>query len=441
MDDDINLSKVLAHQLRRHDYDVFTAPDGKKGLEIFHQKKPEVVLSDIQMPGLSGIDVLRAVRKESSDTIIILITAYGSVENAVEACRLGADDYITKPFGQEQLLFVMEKALQLRRLQQENSRLRLELQSRYTFGNMIAHSTAMEEVLRMAGRVAASDASVLLLGESGTGKELLARAIHFNSPRKEQPFITVNSPAIPDNLIESELFGHVKGAFTGALRDRAGKFELADKGTIFLDEIGDLQESVQAKLLRVLQEMEFERLGESRPIKVDVRVIAATNQDLQKLMAENRFREDLYYRLSVVPLQIPPLRKRRQDIPYLAEHFLKKYGGDAPKPLSGKALEILENYSWPGNVRELENIIERALVLTEGNEIGPESLPQHLQQPRHTSPADSADAGVLQPLPELEKQAIRAALKESGGNQSRAARLLKIPRHVLLYKMKKLEMD
>jgi DNA-binding NtrC family response regulator len=440
IDDDINLCQVISYQLKKMGYEVDVANSGSEGLKAYKKGSYDIVLTDIQMPDISGIQVLQEIRKQNKDVVIILITAYGSVENALEACRMGADDYITKPFGQEQLLFVIEKAVRLRKLQTENRNLREELSQKFRFENMVVTSPAMETVVQMAGKVAQSDATVLLLGESGTGKELLARAIHYHSPRSARPLITVNCPSIPDNLLESELFGHVRGAFTGAIKDRKGKFELADGGTLFLDEIGDLREDVQAKLLRVLQEHEFERLGESTPIQVDVRLIAATNKDIQKLVSEGRFREDLYYRLSVVPITIPPLRERKEDIPYLVEFFVERYQKDKKITVDPVVLEILKRYNWPGNVRELENVIERALVLSNEPKISVENLPAHLTEPasmaQHKSEKDLYSDLTLD---NLERRAIRMALQRTGGNQTKAAQLLNIPRHVLLYRIKKLD--
>jgi len=442
IDDDINLAKVIGYQLRKNGFEVVTSNSGRDGLRIFNEQKFDIVITDIQMPGITGIDLLGEVRRQDKDVVVIIITAYGSIENAIEACRLGADDYLTKPFGQEQLMFVIEKVLRLRELQQENSQLRRQLQGKYRFENMIARSSKMEDVMRFAGQVAQSNATVLILGESGTGKELIAKAIHFNSPRKDKPFVTVNCPSIPDNLMESELFGHVKGAFTGAIRDRKGKFELADGGTIFLDEIGDLKEDVQAKLLRVLQEREIERLGESHPIKVEVRVVAATNKDLDKLVRKGNFREDLYYRLSVVPITIPPLRERKEDIPYLVEFFIQKYGEGRSLEVDPAIFPALQNYDWPGNVRELENAVERALALSQDDAISSVSLPTQIftsDKNADEMNLNISDADLS--MEKFEKKLIVEALNRSGGNRSEAARLLKIPRHVLSYRLKKYGMN
>ena len=439
IDDDLNLGKVIGYQLQQEGYQVDTALSGQEGLKLFKRNSYDVVISDIQMPDMNGIEVLQEVRRLDKQVVFLLITAYGSVENAVEACRIGADDYLTKPFGKEQLLFALQKAIRLRKLQMENRFLKEELTDKFTFKNMIAESGAMQEILRITHRVANSDASVLILGESGTGKELIARAIHYNSPRKDKPFVVINCPSIPANLLESELFGHVKGSFTGAIKDRMGKFEQADGGTIFLDEIGDLHEDLQAKLLRVLQEQEFERIGSEQPVKVDVRVIAATHQDLRQLIKEKKFREDLYYRLSVVPIQLPPLRERKEDIPFLVDFFLKKYGRGRKYSLEPAALQALMHYSWPGNVRELENLIERLVTLAEGDRITLKDIPEFIT---HSETGEAVFGIQIPPegigLDEIEKKVIEKVLQMTAGNQSEAARLLKIPRHVLLYRMKKL---
>jgi two-component system NtrC family response regulator len=438
IDDDINLSKVLSYQLQKGGDEVIVANSGNEGVQQFAANEFDIVITDIQMPDLNGIQVLQEIRRRNRQVVVIIITAHGTIDNAIEACRLGADDYLTKPFGKEQLRFVIEKALKLRQLQQENSQLRQELVRQYRFDNMVAHSARMEAVMQMAGQVAASDATVLILGESGTGKELVARAIHYNSPRKDKPLVTVNCPSIPDNLLESELFGHVRGAFTGAIKDRKGKFEIADGGTIFLDEIGDLRSDVQAKLLRVLQEHEIERLGDSKTRKIDVRVIAATNKNLEEMVKTGSFREDLYYRLSVVPIHIPPLRERKEEIPYLVDFFINRYAGDRTFRVTAEALAALQTYDWPGNVRELENVIERAVVLATDDDITLDSLPPSF---RSQSTAKQTDNANPSSLPEIEKRAILEALEKTGGNRSKAARMLQIPRHVLLYRLRKYGID
>ena len=443
IDDDVNLGKVIAHQLGKSGYTVDTAINGRDGLKLFAKSDYDVLISDIQMPDISGIDVLEAVRKTDGRVVIILITAYGSVNSAIDACKLGADDYITKPFGREQLLFTVEKNLRLRQLETENETLKDDLQDKFQFDNMIAGSGAMQQVLKITHKVAQSSANVMILGESGTGKELIAKAIHYNSARKDKPLITINCPSIPGNLLESELFGHVKGAFTGALKDRKGKFELADGGTIFLDEIGDLHEDLQAKLLRFLQEREFERIGGDKIIKVDVRLIAATNQDLPQLIKEKKFREDLYYRLSVIPIQLPPLRGRKEDIPFLIDFFVMRYGGGKNYKVDPKVIKALMNYSWPGNVRELENVIERVVTLASDDKIIMDDLPAYLTATESTLEISGFSIQIPEEgiaLDVIEKNIIEMVLNKVNGNQSEAARLLKIPRHVLLYRMKKFGM-
>jgi two-component system NtrC family response regulator len=439
IDDDESLSKVISYQLKQMDFEVTTAVDGNSGLTLFKQGAYDIVITDLQLPGMSGMELLASIRRLDKNVIIIIITAYGTVDNAVEASRLGADDYLTKPFGKETLRFVIEKAVQLRKLQLENVQLRGELYQKYDFGNLIGRSSAMEDVLKLTGRVAESGATILIQGESGTGKELIARAVHYNSPRKERSLITVNCPSVPENLIESELFGHVKGAFTGASKDRIGKFQMADQGTIFLDEIGDLKEDLQARLLRVLQEKEIERIGDSIPINIDVRVVAATNKNLEQLVKDGKFREDLYYRLNVVTIIIPPLRDRKDDIPFLVDHFIKKYGKEKQYTITDEAMKILHEYYWPGNVRELENCIERAIVVSTEPVITPALLPPNVKhiapkKPHSTIPADEANLT----LDEIERKAITNALDKAGGNQTKAAKFLDIPRHVLIYRMKKL---
>lgn len=440
IDDDESLLQVTAHQLRQGGYEVATALTGEEGLEKFKAGTFEAVITDLALPKMNGIDVLKEVRRLNKDAVVIIITAFGTIENAIEACALGADDYVTKPFSREQLRFVLEKALRLRNLKAENLRLKSELLEKYDFGSIVAKSGEMREVLKLVGRVAESDATVLILGESGTGKELVARAIHYNSPRQDQPFITVNCPSIPDNLLESELFGHVKGAYTGATKDRRGKFEQANGGTILLDEIGDLKPELQAKLLRVLQEKEIERVGGEKPIKLDIRILAATNQDLEARVKAGTYREDLYYRLTVVPIKVPPLRARKDEIPYLVDHFLHKYARGRRLQISDRATEILMAYDWPGNVRELENAVERAAILTADEIITPEVLPSQVRPQTEEAVAGNIiripDEGLA--LDEIERRSIQIALEKTNGNQTQAAKFLQIPRHILLYRMRKL---
>ncbi|MFQ5627913.1 MAG: sigma-54-dependent transcriptional regulator [bacterium] len=439
IDDDPSLLRVLDHQLTQAGYQVVTAKNLAEGTKAFENGNFDLVLSDLSMPDGTGIDLLNTVRQLSANVGFIIITAYGTVDNALEACRKGADDYLTKPFSREQLLFTIEKSLRTRSLVSENVQLHSELLKKFNFSAIIARSQPMHEVLKLVAKVAGTESTALILGESGTGKELIAQAIHYNSPRKKKPLITVNCPSIPDHLIESELFGHVKGAFTGAMRDHKGKFELAEGGSLFLDEIGDLKQELQAKLLRVLQQREIERVGGEKPIKVDVRIIAATNRNLEKFVQEGAFREDLYYRLSVFPILLPPLRSRKQDGPHLIQHFLSKSTLGRNLRIHPDALDLLLSYDWPGNVRELENVIERAAILAENNFITPENLPKLRTEAEISyTPYQPANEEDTTSLMEVEKKAIIAALEKTEGNQTAAAKALKIPRHVLIYRMKKL---
>ena len=325
VDDDESLSRIIEYQLKEEGYRVIVSNDGPTGLARVKEEKIALAIIDLQMPGMGGMDTLKEARKIDRDLVMIMITAYGTIETAVAAMKLGAYDYITKPFNKDELKMAVAKALEMRRLRSENVHLRQELKEKYGFRNIIGASPKMQEVYNLVSQVAESDISVLILGETGTGKELIARAIHYNSPRRNSPFVILNCAAIPDELLESELFGHVKGAFTGAIRDKAGKFEAADTGTIFLDEIGELKGGLQAKLLRVLQDQEFDKVGGTKPIKVDTRIVSATNKDLEAEAREGQFREDLYYRLNVVSIKLPPLRERREDVPLLTNHFLKKH--------------------------------------------------------------------------------------------------------------------
>jgi two-component system NtrC family response regulator len=440
VDDDESLLRVLEHQLLKEEYTVTACADSSRALDEFEQGQYDVVVSDIQMPGLSGLDLLKVVKQKSEETVVILITAYGTIRDAVEAVRMGAADYLTKPFEKEELLLVITRSLKTKDLERENVELRSQLTERFSFDGMIGRSAKLDEVFRLVSKVAPKDTTVLILGESGTGKELLARAIHYASRRAKEPFVTVNCSAIPENLVESELFGHVRGAFTGAIRDKKGRFEAADGGTIFLDEIGDLRPELQGKLLRVLQEMEFERVGSNQTLKADVRVIAATNKDIAAAVGRGEFRDDLYYRLSVVPIVVPPLRDRKDDIPLLVDHFLKKFSKEKGVGISQQALESLTEYDWPGNVRELENVIERAVVLSDGARIGWKDLPDFVKSGRTKSSSPESPHGDVS-LVEVERAAIVSALEKTGWNQTRAARLLKVPRHVLIYRMKKMGIE
>ena len=438
IDDDDSLRRVMEFSLTEAGHTVQTAASGEDGLRLFEKGTFDAVITDITMPGMSGMEVLAKVRQSVPTIPVIVITAYGTIESAVEAMKQGAFDYITKPFNRDELRLTLEKAIKMRRLEKENVELRAEVTDRYCFESIIGSSEKMKEVLDLAGRVAASDASLLITGESGTGKELLAKGVHFNSRRANGPFVAVNCAAIPEALIESELFGHVKGSFTGAVRDKEGKFELADGGTLFLDEIGDLRIDLQAKILRALQERAVDRVGGNKPVSVDVRVIAATNKDIERAVKEGAFREDLYYRLNVITLFIPPLRDRKEDIPVLAGHFLKKFNTGADVRMDASALSALTAYGWPGNVRELENVIERASVLKRGSLITREELPAKLKKEKmgvEDLILNIPEQGIS--LEELEKKLIIKALDKHKGNQTRAAEFLGITRPTLIYRMEK----
>src|SRR5580704_17951988 len=360
------MRRLLELDLNEAGYQTFSAPDAEKGLDLLRREQVDLVITDLKLPGSSGLEFLQAAKRINGGLPVIVMTAYGTVETAVEAMKAGASDYVLKPFALAEMRLVVQKELDVRRLREENRNLREALGRRYDFPNIVAKSARMQEVLALAERVAATPSTVLVGGESGVGKDLIARLIHQRSSRASGPFVKINSTAIPENLLESELFGYERGAFTGAVTSKPGKFELADKGTLFLDEIGDVPPATQVKLLRVLQEREFERLGGTRTIKVDVRLIAATNRDLRAALEQGTFREDLYYRLNVVPIDIAPLRERKEDIPDLASLFISQFSGESGKPVEGitpEAMQILVNYHWPGNVRELQNIVERACAL------------------------------------------------------------------------------
>jgi DNA-binding NtrC family response regulator len=435
VDDDSSIRKVLGFILEESGYEVRSAASGGEALGAIAKEPPDLVLTDIKMPGMDGIALLKQIRQIDDAIIVIVLTAFGSVETAVEAMKNGAADYLTKPISRDELTLTVEKTLRMRALEEENVSLRESIGERFDFANIVGLSPAMSAVFDLVRKVAATDASVLITGESGTGKELVARAIHFNGPRRSARLVTVNCAAIPGDLLESELFGHVRGAFTGAIRNKDGKFHLAHRGTIFLDEIGSLPHPLQAKLLRAVQEKEVQRVGAEETDTVDVRVIAATNRALPELIRRGEFREDLFYRLNVVPLTIPPLRKRTSDIPLLVSHFAARFGGARRVVFPPEAIEILEAYPWPGNVRELENFCERIMLLTSGDRIGAADVKNQIE----AMAKEQGPPVPLEPLtlPEVERRAVVDALERSGWNQSGAARRLGVPRHVLLYRMKK----
>jgi two-component system, NtrC family, response regulator len=445
VDDEVNYLTVMETLLGEAGYEVLTAPSAIEAVKIAGAADLDLVLTDMKMPKMTGIELLEKLQQANPDLPVIIMTAFGTVEKAVSAMKKGAFDYILKPFKNEEILVTIAKALEHRRLILANRRLNQELDKKYGFPNIVGESRVMEEILALVKRVAASRATVLITGESGTGKELIARAIHQCSNRAAKSFISVNCAALTETLLESELFGHERGAFTNAVAMRKGRFELADGGTLFMDEVAEMSQGLQVKLLRVLQEMEFERVGGVRTIKVDVRVVAASNRDLREEVEAGRFREDLFYRLNVVHLHLPPLRERQEDIPLLAAHFIKKYVQENLRDktrITPEALKVLIQYAWPGNIRELENVMERAVILCSNNVISPQDLPAELAPTAAESQLDVDRFIPLNtPLPEaldaIEEQMIRRALEKSGQVQVRAAELLGITKSLLQYKLKK----
>jgi len=438
IDDEATQVSTLAGFLRKKGYRVEEALSGTDGIDIVRQKVIDLVLTDFKMPDKSGLEVLREIKAINPEVGVVMMTAYGSIESATEAMKQGASDYLTKPIDLDQLEVIVAKALERKRLLSENKRLREQLAEKYRFVEIQSQSPQMEEVLNRAGRVAASNATVLIRGESGTGKELIARAIHAASPRSSGPFVAVNCAALSEGLLESELFGHEKGAFTGAIRQKRGRFELADGGTLFIDEVGDIPLPVQVKLLRAIQEQSFERVGGTETLRVDVRIVAATNRNLEQMLKEGTFRDDLYYRLNVVSIHIPPLRDRRLDIPLLVDHFLKKYAAENHKPITGvsrEAMDLLMKYDYPGNVRELENIIEQAVVLGRDELITTEDLPLSVRGMQ--SEEDFSRGSFEERVAAFEKHLIRDALERANGVQTRAAELLGMTERHLRYKLKK----
>jgi two-component system NtrC family response regulator len=439
IDDDTSLRRVLEYNLQEAGYQVVAAAGGEEGLRLFSEESPALVITDMKMPGMDGLQVLKAVKERSPETLVMIITAFGTVDIAVEAMKLGAYDYITKPFNRDELRLTVGKALQFTGLAAENKRLRSQLSDRSDFRTIVGASRQMERVFDVVRKVADSEAAVLITGESGTGKELVARSIHAHSGRRDAPFVAINCAAIPRDLLESELFGHVKGAFTGAVKDKTGRFQLAEGGTLFLDEVGELPLELQPKLLRALQEKVVEPVGGTMAHKLDVRLVAATNLDMEKALAEGTFREDLYYRLSVIPIHLPPLRERPDDIPLLLRYFCAKHGNPQVGFDRG-ALDMLVKYGWPGNVRELENTVERLLIMRNSDTIAPEDLPDKI---RSGIGAPSGTSAVINLPPEgysleqLEREVVVAALERSNWNQTAAARFLRIPRHTLIYRMEK----
>ena len=463
VEDDRVARVPLRDDIAEAGYDVDEAGSAEEALELLGKKGYDVVVTDLRMPGMDGIELLERIKAESPDTEVIVITAYGTVRTAVRAMKLGAYEYLTKPFDNEELLLLLERIRRMKEVMEENVRLRRRLEERYRLEDMVGKGHKMQEVFRLIRTVASSDSTVLLQGETGTGKELAAHAIHELSPRRNGPFVKVSCAALSRELLESELFGHVKGAFTSAVKDKPGKFELADGGTIFLDEVDDIPLELQVKLLRVLQEREFERVGGTRTIRVDVRVIAATKVDLLERVRRGLFREDLYYRLNVVPIRLPPLRERKEDVPLLMEHFLRKLGAEGRIEMTPEAMKLLMDYDWPGNVRELENLVERLVVVGAGPKVGPEDLPPEIRSPAPKEKGPSleevlrrqeelermirmlgsseprlGDASFEEIVEAKERELITEALRRTGGNKTRAAELLGMKLSTFRDKMKRL---
>jgi two-component system NtrC family response regulator len=441
VDDDENLRWVLQTQLEDMGYVVSTAPDGNQALAAIEKEPPALVLTDLRMPGLSDMELLDKIHSEYPEMPVVIMTAFGTIQSAVQAMRAGAYDYLTKPIDAEQLGLVVSRVLEHFRLVEEVRTLRASLDRKYGFENIIGHSEALLSVLDTAARAALSDSTILIHAETGTGKELLARAIHFNSRRRDKPFVTINCGAIPRELLESELFGHVKGSFTGAVAHKVGKVEMADRGTLFLDEIGEMAGELQVKLLRLIQQGELEKVGAASPTRVDVRFVAATHRNLRAMIEDGTFREDLYYRLAVIPLELPPLRDRSEDIPELVQHFFLKTREKQGRPdlvLPAALLPRFQDYRWPGNIRELENVIERIVVLARGNEITLADLPDFLKRERPAVDAlqlELPERGIS--LESVEKELLIRALEKFNGNQTHAAKYLDISRKALIYRMEK----
>jgi DNA-binding NtrC family response regulator len=441
VDDEEKLRRVIELQLSAAGFEVEKAGSAEEAMKLVD--RADLVVTDLKLPGMDGLELLAAIRRQNMQVPVIVMTAFGTIEVAVEAMKAGAVDFLLKPFSLDHLMAVVQKALEVRALRDENRQLREELGKRYQFDNIIGRSPVMQEVFATIERVAPTRATVLLAGESGVGKDLIARAIHFYSPRRDRPFVKINCTALPENLMESELFGYEKGAFTGANTTKPGKFEQADTGTAFLDEIGDVPASIQVKLLRILQEREFERLGSNKTQHIDVRVIAATNQDLRAALEQGTFREDLYYRLNVVPINIAPLRDRMQDIPFLAEYFLHKYAGESGghvQAITPAAMSKLEGYHWPGNVRELENVIERSVVMCTVERLDAEDIKlDNAPRPRSATGEFVLPPGMT--LDQYEQEIIREAIKRADGNKSQAARTLGLTRNALRYRLTQMGLE
>ena len=443
IDDEPLMRMSISDALKDDGYEVLEAGLGKEGITLFRDNSFDVVITDLRLPDLNGLEVLKACKRYSPDTMVILITAHGSVDTAVEAMKFGAYDYITKPFSMEELLLMVKRLMKMRALEQENELLKEQVGCKYQFSGIVARSEAMSAVLEKVKTVSQTDSTVLIMGESGTGKELIANAIHCNSPRKNEPMIKLSCAALPETLLEAELFGYEKGAFTGAVKQKKGRFELADKGTLFLDEIGEMSPATQVKLLRVLQEKTFDRLGGTGTLSVDARIICATQRDLKKEVKLGSFREDLYYRLNVVPIVLPPLRDRRGDVMLLANHFLKIFSAQHNKTIKGFSMEAMEmvlKYPFPGNVRELENAVERAVVMGKGEEVQSWDLPEEINSEALKAINEIENyENLSKAIKDFERQYIIKVLDETKGNRSLAAKLLGVSRKTLWEKCKVLE--
>lgn len=445
VDDEIEALALMQELFQRNGYETMAAQNGREALAKIRENEPDIMISDLIMPEMDGMALLREVREKYSDILVIMVTAHGTVETAVEAMKEGARDYVLKPIHLDEILSKVNNFAYMKRLARENEELRKELNERYNFDNIIGRTPEMMQVFNLIKDVAPVKATVLIRGENGTGKELIARAIHYSSNRRRKPLVNINCGALPENLLESELFGHVKGAFTGADKDRTGRFEQASGGTIFLDEIGEISTNLQVKLLRVLQERQFEKVGGNETIEVDVRVIAATNSDLEKAMQNGNFRQDLYFRLNVIELKVPPLRERRDDIPLLVSHFVEKHSERIEKSINvvdDSMLEVLKTHDWPGNVRELENVVERAIVLAKSDTLTTNDLPPTIAQNHHLEPAIqfNGDQGLNDLINMYERRVISQALNDCNGNKVKAAKKLRINRSTLMSKCKKHEL-
>lgn len=438
IEDDESLRETLSFKLKEKGYHVVSQAAGEKGIEFLRKNQVGMIVSDIRMPGMDGMEVLAKAKAMRPETEIILMTAFGDTEDAVNAIKSGAYHYVTKPVSSDELDILISRALHYKKMEEDIAELHTQLKERYGIKNMIGNSPPMQKVFRLAQKAAASQSTVFITGESGTGKELIARMLHYSGPRGKGPFVAINCASVPDGLLESELFGHVRGAFTGAVSDKSGKFEDADKGTLFLDELGDMPVELQAKLLRALQEREIQRVGGKKTIKVDIRVIAATNKDIQELIRGGKFREDLFYRLSVIPIALPPLRDIRDDIPMLAVYFFRKYG-NGKKKVHPDVLKEFQKYPWPGNTRELENLVEQMCVLSDHDEIAKQDIPE---QYRLSCARATKHIGFTLPdegfsLEELEKEILLKALERNQWNQTKTAEYLKMTRPTLIYRMEK----